>query len=212
MAPRPTEVAVLARVNASLAPVQVLLRNDGVPVNGGVSGRFLQRGGVRAALAWLTVATAPGRGTPGCSPAGGGAPSQARHERSLLDLVGKQSSVDGLVSLADWLEGKGSAREAGKVRDLADDVEAGPRGRPRRDDGEILAVLRSQIGDGGLDASATALDRWSHGAISAHGDDLDALSELADLESDPSRFPAWLSEQLSAPAIKTGSPWRRSMP
>jgi len=33
----------------------------------------------------------------------------------------------------------------------------------------------------------------------AHGDDLDALAELADLESDPSRFPAWLSEQLSAP-------------
>ncbi len=60
-------------------------------------------------------------------------------------------------------------------------------------------MLRSHIGDGGLDASATALDQWSHGASAAHGDDLDALAELADLEGNPSRFPGWLSEQLSAP-------------
>ena len=45
----PAEVAVLARVNASLAPVQVLLRHQGVPVRGGVDARFLSRGGVRAA-------------------------------------------------------------------------------------------------------------------------------------------------------------------
>jgi DNA helicase-2/ATP-dependent DNA helicase PcrA len=45
-----------------------------------------------------------------------------------------------------------------------------------------------------------ALDQWSHGAGSAHGDDLDALSELADLEPDTGRFPAWLAEQLSTPA------------
>jgi len=67
-----------------------------------------------------------------------------------------------------------------------------------------LAVLRSQIGKGGLDASATALDRWSHGAIAAHGDDLDALVELAELESQASRFPEWLSAQLSAPADPEG--------
>jgi len=64
-------------------------------------------------------------------------------------------------------------------------------------------VLRSQVGSGGLDASATALDRWSHGAIAAHADDLDALAELADLESDASRFPAWLAEQLGAPGDPT---------
>ena len=56
---RPGEVAVLARVNASLAPVQVLLRSRGIPVDGGVSGRFLQRGGVRAALAWMALSAAP---------------------------------------------------------------------------------------------------------------------------------------------------------
>jgi DNA helicase-2/ATP-dependent DNA helicase PcrA len=115
---------------------------------------------------------------------------------SLLDLVGKKCSVDGL---AGWLEGKGSAREADKVRGLADDVARVCNAAERGTTADILAVLRSHIGDGGLDASATALDQWSHGASAAHGDDLDALAELAYLESDSSRFPAWLSEQLSAP-------------
>ena len=44
----PQDVAVLARVNALLAPVQVLLRHHGVPVDGTLDRRFLQRGGVRA--------------------------------------------------------------------------------------------------------------------------------------------------------------------
>ncbi len=107
--------------------------------------------------------------------------------------------MDGLVSLAGWLADKGSAREAGKVRDLADDLRQVRDAAESGTTAEVLAVLRSQIGEGGLDASATALDRWSHGAISAHGDDLDALGELADLENDASLFPSWLSEQLNAP-------------
>ena len=61
----PADIAVLARVNASLAPVQVLLRTSGIPVDGGVSQRFLNRGGVRAVLAWLSVATAPAQALPG---------------------------------------------------------------------------------------------------------------------------------------------------
>jgi DNA helicase-2/ATP-dependent DNA helicase PcrA len=195
----PIDVAVLARVNASLAPVQVLLRNDGVPVNGGVSGQFLQRGGVRAALAWLTVATAPDWALPGPVLRDVARRPKRGMSRSLLDLVGRQRSVDGLASLAGWLDAKGSDREAGKVRDLADDLKQVRKAAENGTTAEVLAVLRSQIGEGGLDASATALDQWSHGAISAHGDDLDALGELADLESDASRFPDWLSEQLNAP-------------
>ena len=195
----PTDVAVLARVNASLAPVQVLLRNNGVPVNGGVSRQFLQRGGVRAALAWLTVATAPAWALPGPVLRDVARRPKRGMSRSLLDLVGKQRSIDGLASLAGWLDAKGSAREAGKVRDLADDLKQVRNAAESGTTAEVLAVLRSQIGEGGLDASATALDQWSHGAVSAHGDDLDALGELADLESDASRFPAWLSEQLNAP-------------
>ena len=119
----PLDVAVLARVNASLAPVQVLLRNAGVPVAGGVSQRFLQRGGVRAALAWLAIASAPARSLPGPVLREVARRPKRGLSAGLLDLVAKQRSTDGLRSLAGWLDGKGSAREAGKVRDLAEDVE-----------------------------------------------------------------------------------------
>ena len=196
----PADVAVLARVNASLAPVQVLLRNSGVPVDGGVSQRFLMRGGIRAALAWLTVATAPAQALPGPVLREAARRPKRGMSASLLDLVAKKGSVDGLAGLSGWLEGKGSAREADKVRDLADDIMRVREAAERGTTANVLSVLRSHIGEGGLDASATALDLWSHGAGGAHGDDLDALAELADLESDPGRFPGWLSEQLSAPA------------
>jgi DNA helicase-2/ATP-dependent DNA helicase PcrA len=195
----PGDIAVLARVNASLAPVQVVLRNGGVPVDGGVSGRFLQRGGVRAALAWLAVASAPAEALPGPVLREVARRPKRGMSASLLDLVGRKSSVEDLAGLAGWLEEKGSEREAGKIRDLADDVGRVRRAARSGTTADVLAVLRSQIGDGGLDASATALDQWSRGAGSAHGDDLDALTELAELEGDPSLFPGWLSDQLNAP-------------
>ncbi len=195
----PSEVAVLARVNASLAPVQVLLRSMGIAVEGGVSQRFLQRGGVRAALAWLEVASAPAEALPGPVLREVARRPKRGMSASLLDLVARKASVDGLAGLSEWLESKGSEREAGKVRDLSDDVARARRAAASGTTADVLAVLRSQIGDGGLDASAAALDQWSQGAGSAHGDDLDALTELAELETDPGRFPGWLARQLSAP-------------
>ena len=123
---------------------------------------------------------------------------------SLLDLVGRQRSLESLAGLADWLEGKGSTREADKVRALCDDVAVVHRAAKGATTARILAVVRTRIGDGGLDASAAALDRWSHGAVAAHGDDLDALVELAELEPDPSAFPTWLAQQFGVPGDDGG--------
>jgi len=200
----PTDVAVLARVHASLAPVQVLLRHDGVVVSGAVDSRFTRRGGVRAALAWLAVATAPAGELPGPV-----LREAARHPRramsaSLLDLVAKQRAVGSLASLAGWLEAKGSDREAGKVRDLAGDVVLVRRAAQGATTAAVLSVVRNRIGDGGLDATAAALDQWSHGAIAAHGDDLAAMEELAELEPDPVLFGPWLADQLAIPAEDGG--------
>jgi DNA helicase-2/ATP-dependent DNA helicase PcrA len=195
----PGEVAVLARVNASLAPVQVLLHTRGIPVEGGVSVRFLQRGGVRGALGWMELSCAAEGEFPGAVLREVARRPKRAMSASLLDLVSRKVSVDDLSGLADWLEGKGSEREAGRVRALADDIDL-VRAAASGTTAHVLAVIRSQIGEGGLDASATALDQWSHGAGSAHGDDLEALSELAQLEPDPHRFPRWLAEQLSAPS------------
>jgi DNA helicase-2/ATP-dependent DNA helicase PcrA len=204
MGAAPSEVAVLARVNASLAPVQILLCHDGTPVNGAVDSRFLGRGGVRAALAWLAVATAPVGTRSGPVLREAARRPKRGMSASLLDLLAKQHSVEAMGSLAGWLEGKGSTREADKVRELAEDVGLVRHTAEGATTADILAVVRSQIGAGGLDASATALDRWSHGAIAAHADDLDALVELADLEPDPSRFPLWLSEQLGMLPDRSG--------
>ncbi|HET9075458.1 MAG TPA: ATP-dependent DNA helicase UvrD2 [Acidimicrobiales bacterium] len=200
---RPDGVAVLSRVNASLVPVQVLLRHRGVEVDGGVERRFLQRGGVRGAMAWLEVATAPD----GHVPAGALREAARRPKRAfsngLLDLVARPRSFESLGSLADWLAGKGSARDAEKVEQLARDV-ALVRRAASGTTAQVLRVVRRQIGAGGLDASASALDQWSHGSIAAHVDDLEALTELADLEPDPALFPRWLSEELAAPSSPGG--------
>ena len=202
----PADIAVLSRVNASLVPVHVLLRHSGVPVNREMDGRFLQRGGVRAALAWLSIASGSADAVRGSSLREAARRPKRGMSQSLLDLVARRRSVEGLSNLADWLESKGSLREANKVRDFAVDV-ATVRRAPAREGAttaSILAVVRTRIGDGGLDASAEALDRWSHGAIAAHADDLAALSELADLEPDPARFERWLAEHLAAPRDETG--------
>jgi DNA helicase II / ATP-dependent DNA helicase PcrA len=57
--------------------------------------------------------------------------------------------------------------------------------------------VREEIGTDGLDASAAALDGWSHGAVASHTDDLDALDALAHLEERPDRFGSWLGDALA---------------
>ncbi len=203
---KPADIAVLARVNASLIPVHVLLRQSGVPVNRAIDDRFLQRGGVRAALAWLAVAVAPAGAVAGSSMREAARRPKRGMSQSLLDLVGRRRSVEGLSNLADWLDSKGSRREADKVRDLATDVITVRQAAARAEatTASVLAVVRSRIGDGGLDASADALDRWGRGAIAAHADDLAALTELAELEPGPARFSGWLSQHLAAPGDDSG--------
>lgn len=202
----PADIAVLSRVNASLVPVQVLLRQSGVPVNRAMDTRFLQRGGVRAALAWLSVAVAPDRRLPGTALREAARRPKRGMSPSLLDLVARRRSVDSLSNLADWLESKANRQEAHKVRGFVEDVAAVRRAaaQPRATTASLLAVVRSRVGDGGLDASAAALDRWSHGSIAAHADDLAALAELAELEPGPEHFAEWLSGHLGAPGDADG--------
>ncbi|HET9060818.1 MAG TPA: ATP-dependent DNA helicase UvrD2 [Acidimicrobiales bacterium] len=202
----PAHIAVLARVNASLVPVQVLLRQSGVPVDRAMDDRFLKRGGVRAALAWLAVAAAPAGSLPGAALREAARRPKRGLSQSLLDLVAKRRSVEGLTNLADWLADKGSSRESQKVLELVADVMRIRQAAARRSatTASVLTVVRTQVGDGGLDASANALDEWSHGAIAAHSDDIAALSELAELEPSPQRFGAWLADHLSTSSDEGG--------
>ena len=191
------DIAVLSRVNASLIPVQVLLGHEELPFDTRGDSRFLQRGGVKAALAWLEVATAPVDRLPPAALREAARRPKRGMSNGLLDLLARPRGLEGLEGLSLWLEEKGRAREADKLEAFCRDVEA-VRRVSSKGTAAILRVVRRQIGGTGLDASATALDQWSHGAIAAHADDLDALAEVAELEPDPDRFPLWLAERLSA--------------
>lgn len=199
----PADIAVLGRVNASLVPVQVLLGHRGIPFSIRGERNFLARSGVRAALAWLRLATA----APGAIPPAAVQEAARRPKRGmsngLIQLLGRSRRIEGLDGLVEWLDRKGSARDADKVQQFAADVALVRRAASRGDTASVLTAVRQRVG-GGLDASAEALDSWSHGAIAAHMDDLEALTELAVLEPDPERFPQWLADRLATPSDARG--------
>jgi DNA helicase-2/ATP-dependent DNA helicase PcrA len=186
----PTEVAVLTRVNATLAPVQVALGLAGVPTERVAGPTWLQRTGVRSALAWLRLAAGdfdpqdladavrrPPRGLSG----------------KVVEWIGEQLSVDGIVRLAGRMS---RDRDREKLEAFADDVRAvGDRARSGSAR-QVLVHVRDRLGLEGamqsLDGSRGRVDR------SSHTDDLDALIQLADLHDDPATFGGWLRRQLEA--------------
>jgi DNA helicase-2/ATP-dependent DNA helicase PcrA len=183
----PADVAVLARVNATLAPVQLVLRHRGVPVQQAIDERWLERTGVRSALAWLRLAVDPGELRAADLREAARRPSRGRSAK-LVDWISEQRSMPALARLA----GRLGERDADKVTQLVDDIgrlaAASERGAP--------ALLR-MIRDLGLDESMSALDGYQRTPKQAgHLDDLDALVALADLCPDAAGFPQWLREEL----------------
>jgi DNA helicase-2/ATP-dependent DNA helicase PcrA len=191
----PADVAVLARVNATLAPVQLVLRHRGVRVQQAIDERWLERTGVRSALAWLRLAVDPGQLRGADLREAARRPSRGRSAK-LVDWISEQRSVPALIRLA----GRLGQRDADKVSQLVDDIgrlaAAVERGTP--------ALLR-MIRDLGLDESMTALDGYQRTPKqSGHLDDLDALVALADLCADAARFPGWLRDELRRPGDPDG--------
>ena len=196
----PTDVAVLTRVNSLLAPVQLALVAAGIPTNGGVGAEFAERTSVRAALAWLRLATAGGRNLPAADI--GEAlrrPARPLHP-NVVKWVGEQSSLDGLRRLAGRLT---SERESERVAAFADDIEALRR---LADGGANTARLLDRLRDTmGLAATVVTLDANRRGMNRAsQSDDLTALAELARLQPEPARFEGWLREALRRPWAPDG--------
>jgi DNA helicase-2/ATP-dependent DNA helicase PcrA len=187
----PSTVAVLARVGAALLAPQVALVQAGVPVERHVGVEVLARTGIRTALAYLRIAADPDRIAPSDlrdtlrRPArrlGGVLPPQGRAV-SLARIARRVSSVDpehreALRRYVDDL-----SLLAGLVEDGADSV-------------GVLTAVRDTVG---LGAALDALDRTRvRPEGSSHGDDLDALHELALHEPDPRRLPDWLADRLAS--------------
>jgi DNA helicase II / ATP-dependent DNA helicase PcrA len=194
---RPEDVIVLTRVNSSLAPVQVALRAAGHPVVKAVDGRFLERSGVRAVLAWLRLAQAQ-RFDPADLAIAARRPTRGLSAR-VVEWIAEQRGPQELRRLADRMR----ERDAERIAEFADDLEVLRSASQRRSTTtELLTILRDDIGLARaldqLDSSRRAVDR------SAHGDDLDALLSLAHLQPDPTRFEPWLRAELDAPGDPAG--------
>jgi DNA helicase-2/ATP-dependent DNA helicase PcrA len=194
----PGDVAVLTRVNASLAPVQVGLVHRRVPVRAAVDASYLSRGAVQAALAWLRLAVSSPEHLAGTDVAlAARRPSRALSPK-VVEWMGEQSGVDRLQRLA----GRLNARDADKITGFVSDLTMLHR---RAAAGTTAAVLRAVRDDIGLDramelleGSRRRLDR------SAQTDDLDALVALAALHPEPEGFEDWLSRSLRHPGTVDG--------
>jgi hypothetical protein len=188
----PTDVAVLARVNSALLPVQVALGHAGVPRTAPLDPSVLGRTGIRVALAYLRMGLDPERLTREDIRDTLNRPS--RKVKSAVEPLLQRSprwSLDRLYGLTDLLSGKHAERLAGYCNDLQRLTDAITDGA---DTHACLDIIRDRIGLGEamdtLDASSSRPEG------SSHGDDLDALAQLADLHPDPVTFREWLVESL----------------
>ena len=186
------EIAVLTRVNSLLAPVQVALRGAGVPTNGGVGLEFLERTAVRAALAWLRIATAKADFSTADVGEALRRPSRPLHPR-IATWVGEQSSLAGLRRLAGRIT---TERDADTVEKFAGDIERLQRlVASRGTTAQAMAALRDSMG---LANSIAKLDAHRHGMNrAAQNDDLTAIAQLAALQPDPAKFESWLRAALA---------------
>ncbi len=192
----PAEVAVLTRVNATLAPIQVGLRHRGIAVQGAVDERWLERTGVRSALAWVRLAADPSRLASRDLVEAARRPARGRSAK-LVEWIAEQRSMAALVRLAGRLNG----RDADKVIQLVDELTKLAGIAERGTSAEVLRAIR----DIGLDESMGSLDGYQRTPKqSGHLDDLDALVDLARLCPDPRELPAWLAAELRRPGDPDG--------
>ena len=199
----PTDVAVLARVNAVLLPIQILLAQSGIPCNRAVGTELLGRTGIAAALAYLRIGLAPADISREDVAATVRRPSR-KIARNVLEMMGRRprTSISDLRSLGDWLSGD----DADRVHTYANDLElvVGAVSRPGATTAGVFDVVRRRVG---LDRAMNALDT-SRGTAdrSAHGDDLWALEQLATLHPDPAGFEPWLRAALTPASDGDGRP------
>jgi DNA helicase II / ATP-dependent DNA helicase PcrA len=187
-----SDMAVLARVNSVLLPVQVVLREAGVPYVPAVGVETLGRTGMAATLAYLRMALVPGAIARADVTATVRRPSR-RIARNVLEMMTRRprTSVADLRALGEWLQGD----DADRVSAYADDLALLAEAAKGSSTAEVLRLIRNRVGLGGaldaLDASRGSADR------SAHGDDLWALEQVAHLHPDPATFEPWLRRSLA---------------
>ena len=191
---RPSDIAVLTRVNSTLLVPQIVLGDMGVRADAPLGQAFLQRTGVAAALAWLKLATAPRHALASSALSDAARRPPRGISPRVIEWIGEQRSLGDLRALAGRLSDE---RTSTKIDEFADDLDL-LRQRTANEQlttRQILEAVRDELGLGSsldtrLDASRRSVDR------SAHGDDLRALISVAHLHPDPAGFAGWLAGRL----------------
>jgi DNA helicase-2/ATP-dependent DNA helicase PcrA len=197
---RPDAVAVLTRVNSLLLAPQVALAEAGVPMASVLRPEVLERTGLRAALAYLRLATAPEGGI---------------GSRDLIEILRRPSrglppwfsdrlrrrstwSVDGLLQITSTVPDK----DAAKVERLVDDVvalRAAAASGAATD--RLVRAVRDEVG---LGSAMSLLDQSRGAEGSSHLDDLEALEQVAALHPAPDGFEDWLRAGFGREADPAG--------
>ncbi len=185
------DIAVLTRVNALLAPVQVALAGAGVPISGGVGPEFTERTAVRSVLAWLRLATRPNFAPDDLREALR-RPSRSFHPR-ITDWVCEQRSIVDLHRLAGRLNNE---RDQERVTDFATDIALLQQMvNDKAPTSDVVLTLIERVGlagaVGNLDVHRRGMNR------AAQGDDLTAMTHLAALHDTAATFETWLRDRLA---------------
>ena len=187
------EIAVLARVNSSLLPVQIALTEAGIPCTAALGPVVLKRTGIRTALAYLRMGLAPGE-----IHRDDLAQTIRRPSRGIAPNVVAMLTERSLTSVAEIrrLAGRLSGRDVPKLKEYADSIDSVVLAC-RDSSAAALRAIRGRVGLGEtmdvLDSSRREADR------STHADDLLALESVAALHPDVATFETWLRSVLERP-------------
>ncbi|NDD31116.1 MAG: ATP-dependent helicase [Proteobacteria bacterium] len=197
---RHQNIAVLSRVNDSLMPVQMGLRAAGVPCDTVVDGGLLERSGVRAALAWLSLASGPERMSGELLGEAMSRPARKMYRATIervshTDTLTEQQLKVLAKSLRDW--------EGDEVMQFVFDLQS--LRRLAAQGATTLALLQRLRGSMGLGRDLDTLDHSrSDASGSNHVDQLIALEQVAALHPSPATFEEWVREQLRTPPDRGG--------
>jgi len=193
----PGQVAVLSRVGSLLLAPHVALADAGIPVSSILTPEVLTRTGLRAALAYLRLATNPGNLDPADL-----TEVYRRPSRGLPNWITKwfRPGMDlrGLAAVAGRID---DAKVADKLERLADDIAAVAAAAAKGTTRDVLRVVKDGIG---LGEAMELLDRSKGGEGSSQLDDLEALLQVADLHPDPAGFEPWLRSVFHREAADGG--------
>ena len=197
----PRDVAVLTRVNVVLAPVQVALAAEGIPVSGGVGLEFVDRTAVRSVLSWLRLASTSERDRFLSADLSEALrrPSRSFHPR-INSWIAEQGTMVELFKLAGRLNNE---RDSDRLMEFAADIQTMQAVyRSGAATSDVVITLIDKIG---LAGSVSGLDSTRRGMNrSAQGDDLTAILHLAALHDDVATFDAWLRDRLATTRSSDG--------